>query len=229
MERQSVPVPTRRSYHSPLRREQAAATRERILAAAERHLATDPEELSFPQIAKLAGVSLPTVHRQFPDRRALYEGLSERSEREHPFVVPESAEQLIALTPQFVARWSSVSPLQAALSRSRAAQAVRREFGHGEKRAYLTRLFARTLAPLPAGDRRAMEDALMFLTAATSVQVLTGALGLEPERASAALQWLLRAAVGHAERAGRKGAPGKAKLPAGIAKPSKADSKRRGA
>lgn len=57
----------RRAYHSPLRQEQAAQTRERIFAAAMAYLETeDIETLTLRQVAQLAGVSPPTVYAHFP-------------------------------------------------------------------------------------------------------------------------------------------------------------------
>lgn len=181
-------------YHSPLRREQAEATRERILDAAEKHLASDPDEISYVAIAKHAGVSLPTVHRQFPDRRSLYEGLMARADadmRDVPF--PTSSAELTAAIPTFVARWASKTPLEEALSRSRVVRQARRDYAHGEKRALLRGLFADQLKGLTPGEIARFEDAFMFLSAGSSVHVLTQSVGLSVERASAVLQLLLAA------------------------------------
>lgn len=55
-----------RTYQSPLREAQAALTRERILMAAKTYLEEhDLETLSLPQLARLAGVSPPTVYAHF--------------------------------------------------------------------------------------------------------------------------------------------------------------------
>jgi AcrR family transcriptional regulator len=57
----------KRVYHSPLRQEQAAQTRERIFMAAMDYLEThDIETLTLRQVAQLAGVSPPTVYAHFP-------------------------------------------------------------------------------------------------------------------------------------------------------------------
>lgn len=68
-----------RTYSSPLREEQAAATRAKILEALADLLARHPsDELSTKQIAQRAGVSEPTVYRYFPDRTALMNALAQR-------------------------------------------------------------------------------------------------------------------------------------------------------
>jgi AcrR family transcriptional regulator len=88
----------RRAYSSKLREEQAEKTRERILESlAELLRAGDIEEISFNAIAKHAGVSVPTVYRYFPNRKALFDGIQDWLSRElkappFPRELPEMAE-----------------------------------------------------------------------------------------------------------------------------------------
>src|SRR5262245_59662714 len=49
----------------------AADSRRRILEAATAVLARGVDELSMPAVAREAGVSVPTVYRNFPDKNAL--------------------------------------------------------------------------------------------------------------------------------------------------------------
>lgn len=57
----------RRSYRSPLRQDQAAETRARILESARALLERDgADAITLPQVAAAAGVSAPTVYRYFP-------------------------------------------------------------------------------------------------------------------------------------------------------------------
>jgi AcrR family transcriptional regulator len=61
-----------RRYQSPLRREQAAATRARIVrAAAELFAAQGYSQTSIEQIAARAGVARPTVYTAFTGKPAL--------------------------------------------------------------------------------------------------------------------------------------------------------------
>jgi AcrR family transcriptional regulator len=60
-----------RSYRSELRAEQARATRDRILEATLRVMARGLASLSIPEVAREAGVSVPTVYRHFGDLDAL--------------------------------------------------------------------------------------------------------------------------------------------------------------
>ncbi len=68
----------KRRYRSALREEQVEATRARILDAAVAVLAEDLTGLTMPAVAKAAGVSLPTVYRHYPDKRALLDAAVQR-------------------------------------------------------------------------------------------------------------------------------------------------------
>lgn len=65
-----------RSYHSPLRAEQARLTHARILAALRDLLmARGPEGFSFAALARRAGMTERTLFRHFPTRHALFMAL----------------------------------------------------------------------------------------------------------------------------------------------------------
>jgi AcrR family transcriptional regulator len=66
---------TRRSYSSPLREQQAAATRERILGGLVKTMADGLAEVSMPAVARAAGVSVATVYRHFPSKQALFDAM----------------------------------------------------------------------------------------------------------------------------------------------------------
>ena len=60
-------MPVRRRYSSPIRETQARETRERVLAAAHDLLSdTGLDGFTLPKVAAAAGVSVPTVYRNFP-------------------------------------------------------------------------------------------------------------------------------------------------------------------
>src|SRR5438046_1772651 len=70
-----------RTYRSDLRAEQAEATRSRILDAAIRVLARGIATLSMPDVAREAGVSLPTVYRHFGTKQELLDAIYPHAER----------------------------------------------------------------------------------------------------------------------------------------------------
>src|ERR1700680_3947068 len=69
----------KRRYDSPVRREQVAETRERILTAAAElvhgYPTWDWKELTFRAVAERAGVGERTVYRHFPSERELHHAL----------------------------------------------------------------------------------------------------------------------------------------------------------
>ena len=70
------PVKRPRSYHSPRRREQAAATRQAILEAAQRLFERQGyAATSMPAIAAEAGVALKTVYVAFDTKAGLLHAL----------------------------------------------------------------------------------------------------------------------------------------------------------
>src|SRR6266566_9846399 len=72
-----------RAYRSELRAQQAEETRTRILDATVRVMARGLAVLSIPDVAREAGVSIPTVYRHFrtkPDLlRAVYPHVARRT------------------------------------------------------------------------------------------------------------------------------------------------------
>src|SRR4051812_32741892 len=65
-----------RTYESPKRAEQAAATRRKILEALVALITEErPATISVPQVAKRAGVSVRIVYHHFPNKDALFDGL----------------------------------------------------------------------------------------------------------------------------------------------------------
>jgi AcrR family transcriptional regulator len=78
----SEPLAKRRRYDSPLRRQQAAETRERIIAGGAELVhgfpAWDWRGLTFRAVGERAGVTERTVHRHFSTERALREAVLHR-------------------------------------------------------------------------------------------------------------------------------------------------------
>lgn len=76
------PAVQRRQYDSPLRRQQTAETRERIVAAgaeiAHRLPAWDWSEMTFKAVGTRAGVTERTVHRYFSTERTLRDAVLQR-------------------------------------------------------------------------------------------------------------------------------------------------------
>jgi AcrR family transcriptional regulator len=76
----------RRSYDSPLRRQRAAQTRDRIVLAGSELVhgfaSWDWQGLTFRSVAERAGVGERTVYRHFPTERHLHDAVMQRLEEE---------------------------------------------------------------------------------------------------------------------------------------------------
>ncbi len=84
--RGTEPVRTGRPYDGTLRRERAAATRERILEAGSellhRSSVRDWKKLTVRAVAERAGVNERTVYRYFGNERGLRDAVMQRNERD---------------------------------------------------------------------------------------------------------------------------------------------------
>jgi len=82
----SAPARARRRYDTTLRRQQAAGTRERIVAAGSALLHLSPirdlRSLTLRAVAERAGVNERTVYRHFANERALRDAVMHRLEEE---------------------------------------------------------------------------------------------------------------------------------------------------
>src|SRR5438552_4259319 len=127
---------TGRTYDSPLREEQAAATRERILAAlAELVVAENPAALlSMQDVARRARVSVRTIYRHFATKEELYSALFVWATNIQAGAMPtqsghvRSIDDLVALTRMMFERMGANLPLHRAiggLPESRAARIKR--------------------------------------------------------------------------------------------------------
>src|SRR4026207_1350213 len=83
-------VQKKRMYRSPLRDERANQTRTRILDGLVQVMAHNGiAELSIPLVAKEAGVSIPSVYRYFPTKKALITALDEYAHQRGSFTLDD--------------------------------------------------------------------------------------------------------------------------------------------
>ncbi|HEY3082940.1 MAG TPA: helix-turn-helix domain-containing protein [Chloroflexota bacterium] len=187
-------VATRR-YDNSLREVQAEQTRERILEGLVRTMARGVAELSFPAVAKEAGVSLRTVYRYFPTKRELLAGLVD-----HAYVRvgpvheprPRSAEDLADQVKQaFLVLDGMDDTLRAAY-----ASALGRDFRHDVERPLKHWMFAEALAPvtasLPEPDRTYLLRIVQALGNRHTLRVFRDDLDLSAEEAGDTVAWLIR-------------------------------------
>lgn len=192
----------RRSYHSPLREQQAAATRDRILAALVRVMAEGVTELSVPAVAREAGVSVATVYRHFPDKEALLEALTpyfgRLSGMDERMEVPTDWPGFRALIRRLFAAYERFDELARAAMVSQLGRDAR------EKRLPARVEFSRAaLANVaPDLDDEALErvNRLGLVLVSSASYRMYEALGLTAEEAAEHVLWAIRTAIDAEER-----------------------------
>nr|WP_307874394.1 TetR/AcrR family transcriptional regulator [Frankia nepalensis] len=183
----------RRRYDSPLRRERAAMTRERILAAGSElvHEFTtwDWRGLTFRAVAERAGVGERTVYRYFATERELHDAIMRRLGDESGITyegvsldgLGPITERLFATLPSYaVARWDTAEPIGPTLM---AEELRRREAVAGA--------VAQPTAGWPEEGRRMAAGLLDVLWSVQSYQRLVSAWQLDGEQATKAITWAI--------------------------------------
>ena len=184
---------TERTYSSPKREAQAAATREQILDATIELLGRGVASLTIPAVARQAGVSTPTVYRYFPDKEALIDAAADHVraslgvpvDREFPSDRPAYHDDQRAI-------YRSV-----AAAEDRTIGAIVATFGRGDgsmsladRRTLLAPIFESAIGGWPAADQE------HFLTIAAVLGSSVGATALAQfdirgDDAADLVEWIL--------------------------------------
>lgn len=191
-----------RRYSSPLRAEQAAGTRRRIVDAAIVLLReTGSGAVAMPEVAKRAGVSVSTAYRAFATREDLLQGvLDELKDRFDSAAGPQPAtlDELVDSAPRAVAAVLEVEELYRALFATRDGQELHRSTA-SQRSAGIDEMVRRELADLepaltPAEARR-FAAALHLASSSRSVLFLKDYEELDASELSATLHWAMRVLV----------------------------------
>lgn len=194
-----------RAYGSPLRAKQAEETRTRILDATGRVMAGGLAFVSIPQVAREAGVSVPTVYRHFPTKHDLLAAVYPHAVRRAglaELVIPRSMDELRAGLRTYFERTDSFGDLARAAMASPASDEVRRL--NMPDRVAIFRRLADSLEPKPSPeDRDRIARLLVVLTASSALRLWRDQLGSSVEEAADDVDWVLRAVI--ASATSRKG------------------------
>jgi AcrR family transcriptional regulator len=188
---------TARTYRSELRAQQAEETRERILDATVRVMASGMASLSIPSVAREAGVSVPTIYRHFGTKRellaAVYPYLAGRA-RLNQVVVPRSVDEFREMVRAIFEGLDSLGDLARAAMASPAAEEARRI--NMPDRFAMSRRFAETIAPkADQADRDRIARLMVVLTTSSAMRVWRDHLGSSVDEAAGDVDWVLRAAI----------------------------------
>jgi AcrR family transcriptional regulator len=202
---QRAGVEERRRYDSPLRRERADATRQRILEAgsalAHGFPTWDWRGLSAGAVAERAGVNKATVYRHFPTERMLHDAIMQRLEDEAGISYDGlSLGSINALVERAYAHLSSFAGRPEPEDEAPTVGADQR------RREALLRAVTSETPDWPSAERRMTAAVLDVLWSRNTHERLTETWGLGAEQTTEAVTWaiaLLTAAV----REGRQPGP----------------------
>jgi AcrR family transcriptional regulator len=191
-----------RPYSSELRAQQADATRVRILDATIRVMSRGLASVSVPEVAREAGVSIPTVYRHFGTKdellAAVYPYVARRAGLDDipdPATIDDLRDGIRAI----FGKVDEFSDLDRAAMASPAAEETR----HLTMPRRIERLsqFAHSVRPrLAKADRDRITRLLVVLTASASLRMWRDHLGVSVEQAADDIDWVMRASIAASRR-----------------------------
>ena len=188
---------TPRPYASALRRDQAAATRRRIVEAFLAQGRDGASDVSFPELAQHAAVSVPTVYRHFPTRADLFQATVAYADAlvpAPPNVDFSEGNLGQALETVFEHR-NQVADLLGPIANSPLVWDVRREVTVPRRRAYMERLIDQWVPGITEADRRRLSDILVVLVSAATASAFRGYSDTSSRETADRVQWLLESVV----------------------------------
>jgi AcrR family transcriptional regulator len=190
----SEPVQQRRRYDSPVRRQQAAETRERIVAAGAELLHGFPvwnwRALTVRSVAARAGVNERTVYRYFANERELRDAVMTRFEGEAGIALDGLQLEAIAEHTARVLEYVASFPLE-----SRTPDDATLRTAHRRQRDVLIAAVTAKTASWPEADRATVAAVLDVLWSVASYERLVVDWGLEPDAAVNGLTWAIDVVV----------------------------------
>jgi AcrR family transcriptional regulator len=184
-----------RSYSSPLRAEQAEATRERIVQAAVDLLSEgDAGDLSMADVAARAGVSVRTVYRSYATKDDLLDGVIDWINARIEQVVgvrPETREDYETTTADVINVVFGIEPLYRALFATRAGRASHRR-SNAHRQETMPAAYADVLAGLDEGQARRVLAVLHTVASSNGALFMKDYWDLSPEDAGRAIEWAIR-------------------------------------
>jgi len=192
-------------YESPLRAEQAQATRKRILAGVRAMFEQDPDsQLGFDELAAVSGVNRRTIFRHFPTKEALLEAFwNETNASLGVRFWPETEEDLTALPRELFASLDGIEQIVRASHASGAGRQMRLQANAERQAAFRRSLSAVTTSMSPERARQ-LEASVQLLFSATAWQTMKDYWGLTGEQAGEAAAWAIRVLLDAARQEGHQ-------------------------
>jgi AcrR family transcriptional regulator len=195
-------VSERRRYDSPVRRAQAAETRERIVVAGAELLHGFPvwnwRALTARAVAERAGVNERTVYRHFPTERDLRDAVLDRMQAEAGVDLEGLSVERVQEVATRIFEYVSNFPLEPRTPRDPTVVAA-----NARQRDALLGAVTGAAVDWPEDDRVLAAALLDVLWSPTSYERLVGDWGIEPKDAIAGITW----AIGLIQRSLREPPP----------------------
>jgi AcrR family transcriptional regulator len=178
----------------------ADETRTRILEACVAILARGPTELSIPAVAREAGVSVPTVYRNFPDKKTLVQQTAYHLKKlRGPVETPISLHDLPSVLRSHFAAASSVGETVRAALVSEPILNAKRELGENDRRRKQTEhMLGDSLDQLSPQDRERAVMMTLVLCSSATLRAFRELVGSSPDEAADVVTWAIGRIVGRA-------------------------------
>lgn len=190
--------PGARTYSSPLRAEQAAATRRRVLdAAIDLMRETDSGDVAMPDVAERAGVSASTAYRAFANRDELLDAVLDELKARFESAAgprPETVEGLVESTGGAVRAVFEVEDLFRALFATPAGRELHRRTAP-QRSAAIDDVLRDALSDLAPDQVRRFVALAHLVISSRSVLFLKDYEGLGVDDAVRAIHWGLEVLV----------------------------------
>jgi AcrR family transcriptional regulator len=191
-----------------LREQQAQLTRELILrAVAERLQGDDPGEVSVPQIAERAGVSLRTVYRYFPTREELFaaagDWINEQLLGGLPFA--ETVDELGQVVKRSCECFDEQPRLVRAMALSQAGRSVR-SHRRVQRLDGIRRALREITENLPEREARGAEAVFFYLHNMLAWVTMRDEVGLNGKEIGEAIAWAMDTLIEDLRRRNAAGA-----------------------
>jgi AcrR family transcriptional regulator len=209
-------VKKKRVYRSPLRDERAEQTRTRILDALVQVMARNGiAELSIPLVARQAGVSIPSVYRYFPTKKALITALDEYAHQRGSFTLDEfgpleTPHDLARIVPLTFKRRAAIESTLSAAMNSRLGYSMRRQ-EFSERARHFSKALRPAAEKLSRKEQQWLTDVVFILSSYACVRAFRDYLDLDTDEAGKRVAWAIRLLVRGAGATEKKTAASHAK------------------